>query len=111
MGNAVLSNKIEFATQLFPQESRGRITLPNGWEISVVWGGGTYSTNYDAPIGKPIQFSQNFEFEVACFNPEGELVYSNGDVYSHVSSEWIKDVLIPHVSKMGPDDKNLPDQS
>ena len=100
----------DFKTELYKAESRGRIILPNGWEISLAWGGGMHGSNYDAPIGVPIPYSPEFEVEALCFSPSGEMVYSNGDVYTHLKQEWIKEVLIPWVSNLKEGQTDLPEQ-
>ena len=105
-----LMTKTAFETKLFPEESRARIILGNGWQISVAWGSGMHGSNYDAPMGVPINYDPDFRVEALCFDPEGEMVYSNGDVYANLRQDWIRDVLIPWVAKPKDGERDLPDQ-
>jgi hypothetical protein len=49
------------------------IYLPNGYKVSVQWGGGTYSDNHDSWDFSDISMKSNTA-EVAVINPDGDLI-------------------------------------
>jgi len=68
------------------------IIFPNGWLVSVFWGEGSYSSNYDSHVMMPTELSGDSwtaacvklgeagaeVVEIAVKNPEGEIVDMDG---------------------------------
>jgi hypothetical protein len=51
---------------------RVRVGFENGWQLSVVWGSGTYSSNRDHSFHRGEFVEEPTHVEVAIFNPAGE---------------------------------------
>lgn len=70
------------------------ITFDNGFTVSVQFGPGNYSDNYDAnwdTLGQP-QSSRTAE--TAVFSPDGEFVaYRGQDVQGHMTAEQVLDLM------------------
>jgi hypothetical protein len=57
-----------------PTSNHGfHIHLPNGYRVSVQWGGGTYSDNHDSWDFSDVPMSSSTA-EVAVINPAGDLI-------------------------------------
>lgn len=55
------------------------MTFANGWNVSVVWGGGTYSSNRDAEYGKAPRNSRTAE----------TLVWKGDDISNGTEDGWL----------------------
>jgi hypothetical protein len=88
---------------------RFRLPCENGWELSVIFGSGTYSTNRNA-FGVPGLGDEPFReeadtVEVAVFDPQGEMREIDGDtIVGWVSPEFVLSLYervgaFPHLSK------------
>ena len=67
------------------------VTFPNDWTVSVQWGSGTYSTNYDASISNKEHMTYDRAEIWAFKNDPSKCAY--GDPIGYQSSEQIKEYL------------------
>ena len=78
--------------------SRGfHITFPNGYTISVQFGGGSYSTNYDMSIGSEAEHRtlSADTVETAFWGPDRKLIVEEGNTdnvqgYQTVEQVWAR---------------------
>jgi len=85
-----LVSKVQGAfVEFFPEEYRARVIFENRYEVSIIWGPGTYSDNQFAvssllppelQLLRDKDFNQNPEqVEIAVFSPDGEWVTGEFD--------------------------------
>ena len=96
------ANEYGVKTKFNGAENRDEILFPNGWKISVIWGAGTYSDNYNSRDWEvQLPYPQWGKVEAAVLNPEGEVFYGDYyDVFGYVTPQWIRASLVPAVSKL-----------
>lgn len=72
-----MSAKATEGFETYPEGTGYRLTFGNGWAVSVVWKGMTYSSNYDVDWTESPKSAT--KAEVAVLDPRGEIVSEGPD--------------------------------
>ena len=66
-----------------------KYTLPNGYTLSMAFGPGNYCDNKDKPLFEDKSWNESSNFEVAVFEPNGDMV----DLVRIDDDEWTDQVI------------------
>jgi len=66
-----------------------KYTLPNGYTLSMAFGPGNYCDNKDKPLFEDKSWNESSNFEVAVFEPNGDIV----DLVRSDDDEWTDQVI------------------